>query len=53
MIMSLKQRKMKFEPRIKLNHNTDIIKGNKGNLELIIRLKQFLTEFHFDLQNDQ
>ena len=53
MIMSLKQRKMKFEPRIKLNQNTDIIKGNKGNLESIIRLKQFLTEFHFDLQNDQ
>ena len=53
MIMSLKQRKMKFEPRIKLNHNTDIIKRNKGNLESIIRLKQFLTEFHFDLQNDQ
>ena len=25
MIMSLEQRKIKFEPRIKLNHNTDII----------------------------
>ena len=24
MIMSLKQKKRKFEPRIKLNHNTDI-----------------------------
>ena len=24
MIMSLRQRKIKFKPRIKLNHNTDI-----------------------------
>ena len=29
------------------------LKGNKGNWESIIRLKQFLTEFHFDLQSDQ
>ena len=31
MIMSLKQRKIKFEPRIKLNHNIYIIIFNRSH----------------------
>ena len=39
MIMSLKQRKIKYELRIKLNHNIYINELNKVNITPVILLK--------------
>ena len=38
MIMSLKQRKIEFKPRIKLNHNTNVVRLKFGSLVVFVCL---------------
>ena len=47
MIMSLKQRVMKFKPRIKLNHNIYILDSNQVSVTFHIRLHEGVADGRF------
>ena len=45
MIMSLKQRKIEFKPRIKLNHNTNVVRLKFGSLVVFVCLFCFASKW--------